>query len=247
LVFPFHIWAPDVYQGSSYSILFFIAVLSKIPVFRFFWGFFYFAHFSNLFYLFSFLTLLCGTFGAIFQSSMKRFLAYASMSHTAFLLRCFPSFSLESFLFYLIFYIFTTFGVITVLFSLVRWKTDSELDFLDQLRWSFSSRPIVMFLFSLLFLSLAGIPPLSGFFAKFFVIRSIALDSFWILSFFFLFLSLFSLYYYLGVISRSQLGFVKYPTLFRPLTYSSSIVLVFCIFFTFFFPFFFNSLFWFLL
>lgn len=112
------------------------------------------------------------------------------------------------------------------------------MNFLRQLRWIFSSNPSLVLCFSVLFLSLGGIPPFWGFFAKFYVLRSIFSQGYWFFSFFFLLLSLFSLYYYLRIIQNSRLAFDKRSTLFQPMPYSIALFIVITFFVTLLFPFF---------
>ncbi len=178
---PFHMWSPDVYEGAPTSTTAFFAIFPKVVIVTlllkiFFISFHdFFQIWKIIFLSCSFLSLLFGAFGAFFQKKWKRFLAYSSINHIGFILMGFLSgeiFGSFSVLMYLFIYIWTMFAIFSFVIDLRIYEFPSS----NQVRYmkeiinlgkinSFLSISLIIILFSM-----AGIPPLSGFFSKVFVI-----------------------------------------------------------------------------
>ncbi|NJK82159.1 MAG: NADH-quinone oxidoreductase subunit N [Chloroflexaceae bacterium] len=195
-VVPFHGWSPDVYQGAPTPITAFIATASKVAsfilLFRLLTTTFpvltgaadviipveasTFTGWTSLLALLAFLTLIVGNLAALPQTNAKRLLAYSSIAHAGFLLMGLVAWSaslamdreagIASLLYYLVAYTVMNLGVFGVLYVVDQHTRSDEISVLNGL----ARRNLgLAVLFTIFVFSLAGIPPLSGFFAKFYV------------------------------------------------------------------------------
>ena len=168
-------WLADVYEGAPTSSTIFFAVVPKLALFAVFVRlfqtiFFSFEEtFSIALLFFSICSVVVGSFVALRQKKLKRLLAYSSISHVGYLLLAFSANSLEglqSLFFYLIVYMFTSLCLWSIVLSLET-KTNLERSkTLIDLASISHSNALVGFTALLAFFSLAGVPPLVGFFAK---------------------------------------------------------------------------------
>jgi NADH-quinone oxidoreductase subunit N len=187
---PFHLWTPDVYEGAPAPVTAFIATVSKGAVFalllRLFaeTGGYALAPLQPVLSLIAVLSILAGNLLALLQTNVKRLLAYSSIAHMGYLLVAFIAGTeiakplvAESAAFYLAAYFITTlgaFGVVSVLSS-----PQLEAGELALFRGLFWRRPYLAGTFTLMLLSLAGIPLTAGFIGKFYVFTSGADGGFW--------------------------------------------------------------------
>lgn len=189
-VAPFHFWVPDVYEGAPTPITALFAILPKIALFgliiRFFFSVFldFLANYTSSFFLIcTFLSSLLGTFGAFHQKKWKRFVAYSSISHLSFILVSLCSINLDNLnnLFcYLIFYITMTVAFFSF-FSFFNTKKVNKIKnnrYLNSLNFLSVINPAASVSITIIFFSMAGIPPLIGFFIKFFVLFSVISNKF---------------------------------------------------------------------
>ncbi len=176
--FPFHVWAPDVYQGAPTTTTAFLAVGSKaagivllmrvmfdaVPQLT--------AQWTNVVIGISAITILYGNLCAIPQRNLKRLLGYSSISHGGYLLIGVAAASVagqSAILFYMAGYLFTAlaaFGVIALVMGATKAEDISQLAGLNK------RSPFLAFALTLAVVSLAGIPPLAGFFGKFLLIKA---------------------------------------------------------------------------
>ncbi len=212
---PFHFWAPDVYQGSPMPMVGFMAAGVKVAAFgalaRLLWAFIPWQG-LHLLSLFSFLTLatvLVGNLAALRQRSLKRILAYSSISHAGYLLLGLSTViqagpgsevSLKPILFYLLVYSLLSLGAFGVLTALSRGA--EEMDSLDDLRGLGSRSPFLAAALSVFLISLAGIPPSAGFMAKYLLFAQAIEYRLYGLSIVAILMSAVSLYYYLSPVVR---------------------------------------------
>jgi len=208
---PFHLWTPDVYQGAPAPVTAFIATVSKGAVFvlllRFFVSTGSFANTTLLtvFSIIAVLSIMGGNLLALLQNNIKRLLAYSSIAHMGYLLVAFiaagsiaPTMAVESVTFYLVAYFTTTlgaFGVVSVLST-----PQTEADDIAIYRGLFWRRPWLAGTFTLMLLSLAGIPLTAGFIGKFYIFTSGADARLWGLLLAIIAGSGLGLYYYLRII-----------------------------------------------
>lgn len=178
---PFHMWSPDVYEGSPTSTTSFFSVFPKLAILtlliRIFSITFYdfFPIWKFFFLNCAFLSLLFGSFGALVQKKWKRFLAYSSINHIGFTLIGFSSgesFGILSVLVYLLIYIVTTIAIFTFLinFKIYQYPKKLQVRYLKELIGFSNTNSILAVSLIIILFSMAGIPPLSGFFAKVFIL-----------------------------------------------------------------------------
>ncbi len=177
-VVPFHLWVPDTYQGAPTPVSAFLAVASEgaavAAILRAFfvglgpWR----ADWSELLAVLAVLTMTVGNVAALHQRNAKRLLAYSSISHAGFILAGIATGSATGFsaaMFYVLAYAFMNVGAFAVVAALANQGEGEELDDLAGLA---RREPILAFLMLLFVLSLLGIPPLAGFWAKLYVFRA---------------------------------------------------------------------------
>ena len=176
---PFHIWIPDVYSGSPTPITLFIGSVSKIAAFMFSLRLLFqgmpslFGTWQPLLITMAVLSVFLGNTVALMQTQLKRLLAYSAIAHTGFMLYGLMSVTLNgvvSAFFYLISYVLMSLAGLGVLLLLSREKR--ELQTLDDLNGLNQQQPWLAFLLLIVLLSLAGIPPTLGFYAKFMVLQA---------------------------------------------------------------------------
>ncbi|MFV2038698.1 MAG: NADH-quinone oxidoreductase subunit N [Acidimicrobiales bacterium] len=176
---PFHSWTPDVYQGAPTPVTSFMASAVKAAAFAGLLRVFYvtFGDFRTdwqpIIYALAITSLIVGSFLAIVQTDVKRMLAYSSISHAGYLLVGVQAATAEgtaSVLFYLAAYSFMVVGSFTVV-MLVAGDGDNRTSLAD-MRGLSEKRPLLAVALTVFLLGQAGVPFTSGFFAKFYVIRS---------------------------------------------------------------------------
>ena len=204
---PFHFWLPDVYEGAPNNISSFFAIVPKIAfigiLIRLFFDVFsnisYF--FEIFFYILSFLSMLIGSLSALQQQKIKRLLAYSSISHVGFILIGFTSNLLNNIpfiLLYSIIYLITNINLWTAYLSLnINHKPSKYLTDLANIS---SINKLIAIILMLNIFSLAGIPPLAGFFSKLFIFFSAIKNNYFSLVFFAILISIVSSFYYLKII-----------------------------------------------
>lgn len=225
-VVPFHLWTPDVYEGAPAPVTAFIATVSKGAIFALLLRYFYSSGAQSIrpvfvvFAIVAIASMIVGNLLALFENNVKRILAYSSIAHMGYLLVAFEaggSMASRAVAFYLVAYFITTlgaFGVITVLSHAER-----EADTLADYRGLFWRRPVLAGIFTIMLLSLAGIPLTAGFLAKFFVVAAGVSGAAWLLVFVLVTTSVIGLFYYLRVlVTMYERTTEVFPasTLFRP-------------------------------
>ena len=206
---PFHIWTPDVYEGSPTISALFFASLPKFASLIFLFRIYHELNISKIdslnyiFQLVCAISLLVGVYGAITQKVIKRLLAFSSINHIGFILLAIMSYQYMSegtIFFYLIIYLVTIFGVFSVILNLRTSEGEiTLLTGLNGLKASSRSKAISMLIF---LFSLAGIPPFAGFFAKFFILSASINEGLYLLSVIAVISSVIAAFYYLSVIKN---------------------------------------------
>ncbi|MEW6508601.1 MAG: NADH-quinone oxidoreductase subunit N [Bacteroidota bacterium] len=175
--FPFHMWVPDVYQGSATTVTglmsttgktaaFSVLIISLAATFTLNSPNVFKPYFSVI----AALSMLFGSIVAIQQNNLKRLLAYSSISHAGYMtigLAAANTESISGIIFYLAAYAFMNIGAFTVI-SIIEGEGDSRTD-IDSFAGLHSKSPVLAALMSLFMFALAGIPPLAGFFGKYYV------------------------------------------------------------------------------
>ena len=239
---PFHIWTPDVYEGSPTISTLFFATLPKFASLIFLFRVYHelnITDIESLNYIFQIvcaISLLVGAYGAITQKIIKRLLAFSSINHIGFIILGMMSYKLMSegtLFFYLIIYLITTFGIFAVILNLR--TVDGEVIKISDLNGlRFTSRPKAIALLVFLF-SLAGIPPFAGFFAKFFILSASVNEGLYLLSIIAVISSVIAAFYYLSVIKNMFFNDSKTELLLDNNKISTVVFIVSALFVTLFF------------
>jgi len=237
---PFHMWSPDVYEGSPISSTIFFAIVPKIALFAVFVRIFQtiFSSFEEVFLIvlifFSLCSVIVGSFVALRQKRLKRLLAYSSIGHVGYLLLAFSSNSLEgtqSLFFYLIIYMLTGLCIWSVVLSLnTKTNTEKSKTLLDLGSVSHSN-VLLGFTALLALFSLAGVPPLAGFFAKLEIFVSALGSSLYFASFIAILSSVVSSFYYIRLVKTMYFEKREEDTSGISITHSCSLTMALCSFF----------------
>jgi NADH-quinone oxidoreductase subunit N len=209
--FPFQIWTPDVYQGAPTPTTAFLAVGSKAAGFVLLLRVLFTAvpsvtaHWANLLIVVSGITILYGNLCALPQRNLKRLLGYSSIAHAGYLLLGVAALSASgqaAVMYYLAGYLFTVVAAFLVIALVMRHLDTEDISGLAGLN---QRSPLLASTMTLAMVSLAGIPPLAGFFGKFLLLKAVieqgaANHGYYCLAFTALAGVVISLYYYFGVI-----------------------------------------------
>ena len=166
---PLHFWIPDIYEGSSWDVISLLSTLPKISIISIF---IQFSINTNLVLFVSLLSVIVGTYGAINQTKLKRLLAYSSINHIGFIMitSCIINqVGSEIMLVYLFIYIVSVLS----LFILITKTFFSKEYYIIELGGLQCGNKVISVTWLILFLSIAGIPPLSGFISKWFILWNI--------------------------------------------------------------------------
>ncbi len=203
---PFHLWTADVYEGAPINVTSYLSVISKgasvavltIILFRVFptiielW--------QNVIYVVAVLTMTIGNLFAIRQKNIKRFLAFSSISQAGYIMLGMiggNSFGMASIVYYILVYIFSNLGAFGVVAAVSNFSKKENIDDYDGL---YKTNPGLSLIMMLSMFSLAGIPPVAGFFGKFFLFTAAAEKGFYILVLIAVLNTIISLYYYLLIV-----------------------------------------------
>jgi len=203
---PFHLWAADVYEGSPVAVTSYLSVISKGAILFVMVSVFYnvFSPIANSWYnmifLISVATMIIGNLFALRQQNMKRFLAFSSIAQVGFILVGLSAQSVagsSSVIYFILIYIFSNLGAFGVI-SLVSAVTGKEN--MDDYKGFYKTNPLLSWVLAISLFSLAGIPPMAGFFGKFFLLFAGAGKGNYLLIVIAALNMVVSLYYYLKVI-----------------------------------------------
>jgi NADH-quinone oxidoreductase subunit N len=228
---PFHNWAPDVYEGSPTMITVYIATVPKLAILYLLINLItifspIYPQLSTVISVVIALSLIVGCIGGVIQSKVKRLLAYSAINHIGFILLGLLSldvFGIQSSLIYMVNYIILS----VMFFSIILISFNSSNIYLTQLVGLSRLNPILGITLALGLLSVAGIPPLSGFYAKFIILQSAVNNQFYLLTFLAVLTSIVSTFHYLRII---QFVYFKdtdeyyYKTLALPVNYNVNLI-----------------------
>jgi NADH-quinone oxidoreductase subunit N len=204
---PFHMWAPDVYEGSPTTVTLFFTMVPKIAALTVFIRFLYVPflelidQWQMILVFLSIASMLFGAIAAIGQKNIKRLIAYSSIGHIVYALAGVASASndgIQSSVIYLTIYIVMNLGLFSCLLMLRR--NDNYYESIDDLSGLSKNHPILSFSLLVILFSLAGIPPLAGFFAKFYIFKAVIEQSMYFLAIVGLLSTVIAAFYYLRII-----------------------------------------------
>jgi len=204
---PFHMWTPDVYEGSPTSVTSFFALVPKIAALSVFIRFMYvpfinvISHWQIIIVFLAVASMILGAVAAIGQNNIKRLIAYSSIGHMGYALAGLATGSndgIQSTIIYLTIYLVMNLGVFSCIFMMKRqnifYENISDLSGLSK------TRPMLSLGLMIILFSLAGIPPLAGFFAKFYVFMAVIESDMYALAIIGLVTTVVSAFYYLRII-----------------------------------------------
>ena len=204
---PFHVWAPDVYEGSPTSVSLFFAVVPKVAALTVFIRFLYVPFLSlidqwQIIIIFlSLASMIFGAIAAIGQKNLKRLIAYSSIGHMGYALAGLAvgtNSGIHSSITYICIYVIMNLGIFSCLLMLRR--DNKFYDNIEDLSGLSKNHPIISLCLLIVLFSLAGIPPLAGFFAKFYIFISVIEQSMYFLAIVGLVSTVISAFYYLKII-----------------------------------------------
>ncbi len=204
---PFHMWTPDVYEGAPTSITSFFAVVPKVAGLALLIKFM-FVPFANILLewqtimiFISIASMILGAVAAIVQKNIKRLLAYSSIGHIGYALAGVATGSITGYassVIYITIYVVMNIGAFSCLYLMK--KDGNYKEDIEDLSGVSKKHPILAISFLIILFSLAGIPPLGGFFAKFYVFKAVLEQEMYVLAIVGLLTTVISAFYYLRII-----------------------------------------------
>jgi NADH-quinone oxidoreductase subunit N len=242
---PFHYWLIDVYHGSPIIIVYIFSILPKISIIIFLIRFFsfilsyHYMVYNNFSYYLLSLIIFCslfsifiGSIGAMYQITFKKLLAYSSIANMGYILLGFCTTSVLGYtasIYYLFIYLLMSINLFSIILLIRRFPYCSKIVNLVDLASISHSNFILSFLLALTLLSLAGVPPLIGFFGKFLIISSLMAKEYYLLALYAVCFSVLTCIYYIRLIRFLLfIDYDKFPIFFiAPLSYRSSLFISF--------------------
>ena len=209
-LFPFHFWAPDVYEGASHGVAAFVATASKVAAVALLGRLLVTASLhlgpvAGAFAVAAAVSMTLGNLVAIVQRDLKRMLAYSAIAQAGYIAVGFVAFSSEGVaaaLFYGLLYLLMNAAAFLVV---ARVAADGANPSLDDLRGLHRRSPLLAATLLLAMFALAGVPPTAGFIGKWFLFRAAMLQGWWWLVLLGAVNSTVSIYYYLIVVKHAYL------------------------------------------
>jgi NADH-quinone oxidoreductase subunit N len=204
---PFHMWTPDVYEGSPTSVTSFFALVPKIAAISVFIRFMYvpfvnvISQWQTIIIFLSIASMILGAVAAIGQSNIKRLMAYSSIGHMGYALAGIAAGTnagIQSTIIYLTIYLVMNLGAFGCIFMMKRENIFYEN--INDLSGLSKNHPMLALSFLIILFSLAGIPPLAGFFAKFYIFMAVIEVKMYALAIIGLVTTVISAFYYLRII-----------------------------------------------
>jgi proton-translocating NADH-quinone oxidoreductase chain N len=231
---PFHIWLPDVYEGAPTIIMAFMSIIPKIVILfvilKLYLNIFFFFNFiwHYIFIFLSLLSIIWGAIAALYQVKIKRLFTYSMINNSGFFLLG-SSFvnieSVHSVFLYLFIYLFPMLGIFVSILSLKEKNNNLIIKKIFLLVNLYNINPLFAITFSLLLFSIGGIPPLIGFYGKFYLFIIALKNSIIFVSILFVIFSIVSLFYYLRLVKLIFFNKNKFWFFFDGINKSSSIML----------------------
>ena len=204
---PFHMWTPDVYQGAPTPVTGFFALAPKIAAIGLLCRFLFVSFgesasdWQQIIAFLSIASMIFASFAAIAQTNIKRLMAYSSIGHIGYALigiSCFNYVGTKSLIIYLIIYVIMNISVFS--FILFMKRKNEYYENISDLSGLYKNNPLYAALISLSMFSLAGIPPLAGFFGKFYIFIAAIKSDMFLLAIVGIIASVISAFYYLRIV-----------------------------------------------
>jgi NADH-quinone oxidoreductase subunit N len=204
---PFHMWAPDVYEGSPTSVTLFFTIVPKVAALTVFIRFLYVPfinmidQWQTIIIFLSIASMIFGAIAAIGQKNLKRLVAYSSIGHIGYILAGLSTGSnegIQSSIVYISIYVVMNLALFSCLFMMKR--NDHYFESIEDLSGLSKNHPLLSLSLLVILFSLAGIPPLAGFFAKLYVFKAVIEQSMYFLAIVGLLSTVIAAFYYLKII-----------------------------------------------
>ena len=204
---PFHMWTPDVYEGSPTSVTIFFALVPKIAALSVFIRFMFvpfinvISQWQTIIVFLSIASMILGAVAAIGQNNIKRLMAYSSISHMGYALAGIAAGTnagAQSSIIYLSIYLVMNLGAFGCILTMKR--DNNYYENITDLSGLSKNHPLLALSFLITLFSLAGIPPLAGFFAKFYIFMAVIEQNMYMLAIIGLLTTVVSAFYYLKII-----------------------------------------------
>ncbi len=215
---PFHMWTPDVYEGSPTSVTSFFAIVPKIAGIAVFIRFMY-SPFQNILdewqYILVFISIasmILGAVAAINQKNIKRLIAYSSISHMGYAIAGISTGTESGFkstIIYILIYSAMNIGFFAFVFLMKR--SGKYIEDINELSGISKNHPLAALSLLIVLFSLAGIPPLAGFFAKFYIFMSVIESGMYALAIIGLVTTVVSAFYYIRIVKVMYFDSPKKP------------------------------------
>ncbi len=232
---PFHLWTADVYEGAPVNVASYLSVISKGAAVFILTIILYTVFYSiapmwkNLLYVIAVLTMTIGNLFALRQKNLKRFLAFSSIAQAGFILLGIidgSALGMAAIIYFVLIYIFTNLGAFGVVSAI---STVTGKEGIDDYNGLYATNPKLSLLMMLSLFSLAGIPPVAGFFGKFFLFTSAAHSGYYWLVFIAVINATISLYYYLLVVKAMFINKNAEPIAYFKSSLTTRIALGLCL------------------
>jgi NADH-quinone oxidoreductase subunit N len=231
---PFHMWMPDVYEGAPMIITFYLSTIPKVGLifimFKLYYNVFFplFAFYQNLFILSALFSIILGSVAAIYQVKLKRLLTYSMITNTGYLLLSFSFGDVSGIyvtIFYLISYIFIMLGLFFCFICLKSRSTNFLIKRINMLANLVEINPYLAFSIFILLFSIAGVPPLLGFYSKFFLfLFSMKFKMYWLALLFVIF-SVISVFYYIRLVKLMYFNRLSGWVFLHEIPFSNAVII----------------------
>ena len=226
---PFHFWIADVYQGAPLIVTFFLATCPKIANVYLVLKLIFLLNVNFFIYL-VLISLIYGTIMSLYQVKLTRFLGYSSITHICFALLGFLQCTIQgeiAGMAYIIGYSFLYLNLFFIILSLR--ERFSEISMIELVDFSYliKTNKIISFIFVILLLSIGGLPPLGGFFFKWYIFNSIIAAQNYFLAFCVMVLSIVNMIFYIRLVRLIYFNNVKSIKNFINMDFSSLILLIY--------------------
>jgi len=238
---PFHMWSPDVYEGSPMSSTAIFAIIPKIAILVLFTRIFLNNFFNEIYWwqiiivFCAVLSVIIGSFVALKQRKIKRLIAYSAISHVGYLLIAFATgnfIGIQALFFYIFIYMITGISIWIILLSTQLFNdTQSNGQNLVDFSSLTNTNPLLAITFAITIFSLAGVPPLAGFYAKMQIFLASMESSMYIVAIIGIMSSVISTFYYIRLIKILYFEKSLNWNFYRPMNQNKSILLGFALFF----------------
>lgn len=205
---PFHMWTPDVYEGSQTPVTAFFSVAPKVAALALLSRTLYVpfgemsASWGQVVIFMAIASMVLGSFAAIMQTNIKRLMAYSSIGHVGFALLGLiagNAMGLRGVMIYMAIYLLMNVGMFVCIMSMRR-KEEGMVEDINELSGLAQNHPAMALAISIFMFSLAGVPPLAGFFAKWYVIVPIVTEGYYTLATIAVLSSVVGAYYYIRIV-----------------------------------------------